>query len=73
MKLQLLFLIIGRISCTGEKKCWRKNIIRISYDNIINLSDSDFVWGVATAAYQIEGATSEEGRGPSIWYLEIRT
>ena len=26
-----------------------------------------FLWGSATAAYQIEGATSLDGRGPSIW------
>lgn len=26
-----------------------------------------FVWGTATASYQIEGAVAEDGRGPSIW------
>ncbi|QIM20110.1 beta-glucosidase [Phycicoccus sp. HDW14] len=26
-----------------------------------------FLWGAATASYQIEGATTEDGRGPSIW------
>lgn len=26
-----------------------------------------FVWGAATAAYQIEGAVAEDGRVPSIW------
>ncbi len=27
----------------------------------------DFLWGVATASYQIEGAIHEDGRTPSIW------
>lgn len=26
-----------------------------------------FLWGCATASYQVEGAAKEDGRGPSIW------
>ena len=31
------------------------------------MSSPQFVWGAATAAFQIEGATTADGRGESIW------
>ncbi|MCC7276199.1 MAG: beta-glucosidase [Alphaproteobacteria bacterium] len=32
-----------------------------------HLIPRDFVWGVSTSAYQIEGAAKVDGRGPGIW------
>jgi len=28
---------------------------------------TDYIWGAATSAFQVEGSTSVDGRGPSIW------
>jgi beta-glucosidase len=32
-----------------------------------NVFPDDFLWGTATASYQIEGAAQKDGRGVSIW------
>lgn len=42
-----------------------------SYDlSLSNASLPDsFIWGLSSSAYQIEGATRDEGKGPSIWDL----
>jgi beta-glucosidase len=34
---------------------------------LARLFPADFAWGFAASAYQIEGASAEDGRGPSIW------
>src|SRR6185312_2240659 len=31
-----------------------------------------FRWGTATSSYQVEGAVTEDGRGPSIWDSFVR-
>ncbi|CAL8989655.1 unnamed protein product [Prunus brigantina] len=39
------------------------NLSRTNFDTLV----PDFVFGAATASYQVEGAANLDGRGPSIW------
>jgi beta-glucosidase len=38
----------------------------MSFDNRLPFPEG-FIWGTATASYQVEGAVHDGGRGPSIW------
>jgi beta-glucosidase len=40
---------------------------RKSIDELSNRFPTTFVWGVASSAFQIEGASTADGKGPSIW------
>jgi len=59
-KLLLLFVFL---SCVFEKGSSSSSSRGGGDERVLET----FRWGVATAAYQVEGAVSEDGRGASIW------
>ncbi len=44
---------------------WYFSILIVA--NWLDFGQSEFLWGAATAAYQVEGAIQEDGRGACIW------
>jgi 6-phospho-beta-glucosidase len=43
----------------------------VYHKNLKEFSDS-FLWGASSAAYQVEGACDEDGRGPSVWDIFLK-
>lgn len=43
------------------------NMVNSSVKDLKGVLRSDFYWGYATAATQVEGAWNVDGKGPSVW------
>jgi len=53
-------------SCNTKTETDQKQTPILSEKNTLQFPQG-FLWGTATASYQIEGAANEDGRGKSIW------
>jgi beta-glucosidase len=53
----------------------KKAAVPASYDpeHLVSTFPKEFLFGAATASYQVEGAWNEDGKGPSIWDEFVHT
>ena len=54
-------------ACTGTEPTGTRRTGPTSDRGAVARFPADFAWGVATSAFQVEGATRADGRGRSIW------
>src|ERR1700749_4830329 len=57
---------VGQGSCPRRNKEKLMTELAARDDGALGFPEG-FIWGAATAAYQIEGAAGADGRGPSVW------
>jgi beta-glucosidase len=61
------FLSTGAAIAANAMSSHPAKAILLADDPTISAFPKDFHWGVSTAAYQVEGAWNEDGKGESVW------
>lgn len=55
------------ITADGLLTAWEPELLESANFHVVDALGKDFIWGTATASYQVEGAFNKDGRGPTVW------